>query len=162
MNHSHQIVGQSAGDSTALHQYLERELQSGGYDAIAEELNEAAILRWNCSESTARRVATSLGIRHRFCDPEPSERAILGIPSREELEQQFGLGKIINSAATRQLDAAQKNYWPIREAFWLARLQELGATRILFILGADHIQSFSAFLTREGISFICLEQNWEP
>jgi len=162
MNHSHQLFGQKDGDSAALYSHLSNLLLSRRYDAIAEELNEEAITQWGCNESTARKAANAFGVPHCFCDPDSSERVGIGIPSCENLKKILGIGKFADQKATAKLDAAVKRFWPVREEFWLNRLRQLRCSHALFILGADHVPSFSALLEREAIGFECLNPHWEP
>ncbi|WPH22332.1 hypothetical protein [Variovorax paradoxus] len=162
VNHSHQMVGHPDGNSAALRSYLMREFQRGEYDAIAEEFSEEAIALWGCSESTAKTVGNELGVPHHYCDPTSAEREALGVPTTAELKKRLGIGVAMNHEASARLSAEENRYWPLREAVWLTRLRKLRASRILFILGADHVLSFSALLTVQAVRFNCLNPNWEP
>jgi len=42
------------------------------------------------------------------------------------------------------VNAAERKYWPIREAYWLDRILEEDSERRTFVLGADHVERFCA------------------
>ena len=91
-----------------------------GATVIAEESNEDVLKKFEAKKSVAYTVASQMDIKHVFCEPSNSEREQLGIKS------------------TGKPDDFQK-----REEFWLKKLVILTGERILFIIGAYHVQSFS-------------------
>ena len=91
-----------------------------GATVIAEESNENVLNKFEANKSVAYTVASQMNIKHVFCEPSNSEREQLGIKS------------------TGNPDDFRK-----REDFWLKKLVTLKGEKILFILGADHVESFS-------------------
>lgn len=159
-NHGYQLYGREGAVDFQL--FLADLLRTGEYDAIAEELSEESVAKWKASDSTARLVASSFGVQHHFCDPTTAERSAMGIPSSEELRESLKLRTVLTHEQRALLDAEERKYWPAREAFWLRRLKSLGARRTLFILGSDHVRSFSSLLDCEAVSYICLHERWGP
>lgn len=91
-----------------------------GATVIAEELNEDVLNKFGATKSVADTVASQMNIKHVFCEPSISEREQLGMKG------------------TNNPDDFSR-----REDFWLNKLVTLKGERILFILGADHVESFS-------------------
>jgi hypothetical protein len=105
---------------------------------IGEEMNKEGLKRHFClAESFARQVADELGIEHRYCDPDSATRKRLGIP-----ESEAG--------------------WPQRERYWLEQLQALNRFPALFIMGAEHFESFRDLLRQAGFEAIEVERDWVP
>jgi hypothetical protein len=101
-------------------QFLETKANEFHITLIAEELNEDALKLSRASKSTVQDVAKRLGLIHLFCDPTIAERKQLRIHKDQDL----------------------------REEHWLSRLSNYrdGET-ILFVCGADHLETFSKKLT---------------
>jgi hypothetical protein len=87
---------------------------------------------------------------------------MLSIPSNQQIRDLLKVGAVMNHEQTARFDAEQKKHWPVREDFWFQRLKALGANHTLLVLGTDHVESFSALLNREAVSFVCLHERWEP
>ena len=159
-NHFHQAVGNRKGRPDAFQSYLVGLARSNKYDAIAEELSVEAIPKLGGTDSVARLVSQDIGIKHLFCDPTSSERVEIGIRSEDTIKQLLQIGKLMNANESREVDAELKRDWPAREEFWLRKLRTLRASNILFIVGSDHVKTFSELLDRQRICFICLEERW--
>lgn len=82
-------------------------------DLLAEEFTEESVRSSNARGSVARNVASSLCIKHMFCDLNAKERRQLAIETNDQ-----------------------------RELLWLARLGESSASTAVFICGDNHIDSF--------------------
>ena len=98
-----------------------------GATVIAEESNEDVLNKFKANKSFAYTVASQMNIKHVFCEPSISER------------EQLGIKCIGNPDDIRT-----------REDFWLKKLVTLKGERILFILGADHVKSFSELAKKAG------------
>ncbi|MCZ6804409.1 MAG: hypothetical protein O7D86_10865 [Proteobacteria bacterium] len=103
-------------------------------NVLAEELNEEVLDKFNASDSTARALAKELNIEHIFCEP--------SITRREEL----GIKNIGNP----------DNY-ELRENEWLTKLTEFTDKTIVFVIGAEHIDTFSSRAIEEGYSVKILD-----
>ena len=77
-------------------EYLENVTSANDVELIAEEFNQEALLMNDTNICVARNVSKELEVEHRFCDPDSSERAKIGIPSEKEIKKQLGLGIILN------------------------------------------------------------------
>jgi len=102
-----------------------------GIDLIAEEFSEHVIELNHAQDSTARHTAREIGIPHLFSDPNPHERQELGIKNNAD-----------------------------REKEWLRRIINSGNSRILFICGDDHLESFKSLLNSAGHNAEILASNW--
>ena len=83
------------------------------------------------AESIARQLAKQLNIEHRFCDPNTEERNKLKIDSI-----------------------------PKREQVWLERIQDLKNSKILFICGSLHLNTFKNLLENSDIKTDILSNGW--
>ena len=109
--------------------FLDGVARSIGATVIAEESNEDVLSKFEAKKSVAYTVASQMNIKHLFCEPSNFEREQLGIKS------------------TGNPDDFRK-----REDFWLKKLVTLKEERILFILGAGHVESFSERAENAGFS----------
>lgn len=100
---------------------IQTQCKSRNVELVAEEFNDYFIMSSNATDSTARCAATGLGVPHLFCDPDPQERERLHIETDN-----------------------------CREEEWLRRLVSSGKTRILFICGDSHVDTFTSKLTASG------------
>lgn len=131
-------------------------------DLIAEELNIEAIQLWKADDSVARRVAENLNIDHIFCDPDSVQRKTLGIKSRKEIAQELGYGCTLTSQQSFEVDNIEKSFWETRERYMLERLLEHKFAKCIFLIGANHVDRFSALIMDNGIQCIIIEKNWQP
>jgi hypothetical protein len=99
---------------------------------IAEEFNEDVIKRNHATSVTAKEVAKQLGIDHRFSDPTVQQRKDLGI------------GKDLDR----------------REEFWIRSLKDDLNRDIIFICGADHLDTFHKKLTANGLEVEILPEQF--
>jgi hypothetical protein len=58
-------------------------------------------------------------------------------------------------------DEEQRKQWPIRECFWLTELRQANGTCCVFILGAQHVDSFRTLLAKAGFDVTIKHRNWE-
>lgn len=161
-NHAHQLSGYRDGAAETLNTYLKGIVDTEAIDLLAEELNEEAVKRFRASDSTARLVALERKLAHIFCDPNTSERRALGIPTVEELLDKLGYGCNPSDEEKANLEIETRRYWPIRENFWLKKLSSCSSNRCLFVLGSNHVQSFSLLLSEHGIQNQVKVGRWEP
>jgi hypothetical protein len=99
---------------------------------IAEEFSQQALDNLSKAHnlsvvSTVKAVADTLGVEHRFCDPDDAERLRLGLP--DPYLDHYG-------------ESEKPRFDRIRECYWLSRLVEVSNRDVLFVCGAEHVQSF--------------------
>ena len=161
-NHSHQLIDYDHGDAQKFAQYLSTVCESKSIDFVAEELNEESIALWEAKGSTARLVSLRFSIPHKFCDPDSKQRKKIGILSDEELKTNLGFGKCLTEKQSVTFEEEKRKTWPIRENFWLESIRNSAHTNCLFIVGKNHVQSFSRLLSSQGYAVEILNDNWEP
>lgn len=145
LNHAHQLEGYKQGEFDTFRRYLTSFCVNGKIDLIAEELNQETIALWKAKGSVAKTVAKSLSIEHLFCDPELQDRRRLGIFSSLEISLNLGYRRALTHKQSAIFDAELRKGWPIREKCWLDQLGRVLFQRCAFILGAEHVDTFSAF-----------------
>ncbi len=112
--------------------FVESKAKTLNVTLLAEEFNEDAMKDSCASESTVRAIAKQLGIRHLFCDPTRAQR------------KERGIGKDI----------------ALRENYWLARLNAHRTENILFVCGADHVETFGKKLIQDGYQVQVLSEQF--
>jgi hypothetical protein len=72
---------------TQFAQHLKEQAKKLKITLIAEEANEEKLCKDKAKTCAGRDVSKELGIEHRFCDPNSSERKDIGIPSEYEIRE---------------------------------------------------------------------------
>jgi hypothetical protein len=113
---------------------LERLVLQHSIKGMAEEMSlDGMGIHRSVGGSLGYFIARDLGIPHLYCDPSRQKRQELGITSLQD-----------------------------REGHWLDQLHTFSGFPCLFILGADHVSSFSALLQQNGFEATVLIHDWEP
>jgi hypothetical protein len=113
---------------------LQRLVSRHSIKGIAEEMSlDGMGMHRSVGGSLGFFIARDLELPHLYCDPSRPEREELGITSLED-----------------------------RERYWLDQLRTFSGFPCLFILGADHVSTFSDLLQRDRIEALVLIHDWEP
>ena len=142
----------------ALKPFLESLCRDFNIRAVGEEMNEEALTEKNCTFSIPMQIASALKIPHRFCDPNRTERAKLGIRQENEIRIQAWLSS--STLSDSELAARVTESYAMRERYWLAQLCELNVWPVLFICGADHVSSFCELLKQQSIAAHVAAEDW--
>jgi hypothetical protein len=151
-SHTIQIADQ------ALKPFLESLCRDLNIRAIAEEMNEEALAENNCTSSIPMQIASALKMPHRFCDPNRTERAKLGIRQENEFRIQAWLSG--STLSDSELAAHVTESYAMRERYWLEQLRELDVWPVLFICGADHVLPFCELLNQQSIAAHVAVEDW--
>lgn len=127
-------------------------------NGIAEEMNEVALLEHNASTTIAKTVALELRIGHQLSDPPPNIRKSLGIQSENYIRAIGHLKKLSND----DIEAEILRAYRIRESYWLSQLQIFNSYPVVFICGANHVESFTSILLGNSCEVIVAAPDWEP
>ena len=162
-NHRNQLLGCKDGDGRSMEFkcYLSNLCDIESIDLLAEELSEEALKLLKATGSVVRQLATEHRIKHIFCDPNSDQRRELGIPKPEELKSKFGYGRCLKPNQQAKMEAEERKYWPIREDFWLDKVSAITANKCLFVLGPDHVDSFSVLLSNRGFNTEIKIHKWD-
>jgi len=101
---------------------------------VAVESNAEVLEKFNATESVPKLLADANKIKHIFCEPSLDDRRHLGITNIGNTED-----------------------YEKREKVWLQRILPYKGERILLILGAEHISSFSMLAESSGFSLNTIE-----
>ena len=118
--------------------------------------------RWE-GKSVAQKVAAELGLKELlFCEPDSEQRKLLGIEDERliELERDFERRISADEAKRRIRESRTK-----REHYWLKRLREKvpkSEYPVLFICGAEHVDTFSKLLEENDFNVTCICKDWKP
>jgi hypothetical protein len=113
--------------------FLRQSAQRQHVQVIAEEMSLEALAKRNLiGGSLPSQIAKELGLVHRYCDPDNPTRQEKGISG--------------NLA---------------REAYWRDQILSLGLFPVLFVCGANHVESFSAILCESMVSVEIIDRDWE-
>ncbi len=148
----------SENDITDFKDLLRRSCRQFGICAMAEEMNMEALGQRSLNISTCKQIAEELRIAHRYCDPEFNQRTALGIIEEADIHiQQFREGFDDTEKARRIRCEYAK-----RERHWLTNLLTLRIFPILYVCGANHVESFESLLTARGLRCLTLNERWPP
>lgn len=139
--------------------FIQNAAQLHEVDGIAEESShEVEILR---GKSIARRVAETAkpSLVYIPCEPSRQERKALGIPTDVDILRNAPreLGPELEAHRAAEL----LRYFPTREKFWIERLRQFPLPSILFVLGANHVQTFTRRLAESGIPWEIVSLDWQ-
>ncbi len=146
--------------------YLKQQVLKLKISLIAEELSEEALRKYKGNNSTAKLVAKELNVIHLFCDPNTNERKLAGIPPKEEIKNEIEKNIPKNYIHRYQLrdektNEEMKKYHTIREKFWVEKIKNYLNQGILFICGAEHVQSFEKLLLENKCKASILIMDWD-
>jgi hypothetical protein len=141
LNHKYQLglggaipVEGTPEEFAEFEQFMRDSIDTYRVRAIAEEMSPAALKKHFISgDSVPCRLAGVAGLAHRYCDPDPETRKRLNIESNDQ-----------------------------RERYWIQELTSLDVFPVLFVLGGDHIDSFSTLLREGGFTASTVVRDWQP
>jgi hypothetical protein len=122
---------------------------------IAEEDNEQ-FLAERSEISVSKQIADDKAIEHRFCDPNTKERCAIGYKNFMSIALDLWMVEpdLSNDQLTCKARAIEiALYFPVREQFWLNRLQGCRDANAIFACGDIHIESFGRLLDTEHIPY---------
>lgn len=134
--------------------FLKQKVKKLHITCIAEEYSKFACQQKNIQESTTKKLCRTLGIKHKYCDPDDKQRLRLGLPNSEEREKEINiefrrLFNINKNSPTATMNLARNNihkkYSPIREEYWLSKIKVIKGN-IIFVCGSGHLKSFFGLL----------------
>lgn len=142
--------------------YLAQKIKGLKVRLIAEEFSQETLERNGVEKTISQEVASSFGVRHKLCDPDSRERRELRIPSREEIKAKLNIRGAVfaNSEQDRRIEEEKRKYHPVREKFWFDQIRGESPTTILFVCGADHLESFQSLLSKSGYKAIILPKKF--
>ncbi|MBK1888448.1 hypothetical protein Undi14_00275 [Undibacterium sp. 14-3-2] len=127
-------------------------------DAIAEELSEQSLSEVGATASVPQLLARGLGLVHLFCDPNRDERRTLGIFDDNAIRLSgFPSKKPDETEIQRRIDESCR----FREEEWLRRLQALPSSQILFVCGANHVNTFQLLAIDAGFKVSVAYADWK-
>jgi hypothetical protein len=159
-NHAHQLPGNPSGRADLFREFVAQQARACRVDLIAEEMSREALAKWKVEKSSVQAAAESVHVKHLLCDPDSAERKALGIPSYEELKAARGASHL-SGEDEELLKNDERTYWPIREKEWLKRVANINHRRVLFVIGPDHVESFSFLLQEACYRVQVLSVRWE-
>jgi hypothetical protein len=153
-SHDYQIPGNAgANDFQAVLENLSRE---HSVRAIAEEHSLDALRMANALETICKKVARRLGLQHAYCDPGIEDRKSLGVQQENDIKMRKFHDRSIDFQNELRISHLK------REQFWMDRVCELNCWPLLFVCGANHIESFSTLSRKQGAVVLIVENDWSP
>jgi hypothetical protein len=138
-NHTYQLGVRPWGDisENAISEYrgfLLETIKRYAIVGIAEKMNVSALKIHRVEgDSVAFDLAAELNIAHRYCEEERG----------------------IQEARTNKKPHTQ------REQYWIGQLETFNAFPAIFLLGSDHIGSFTNLLNKSGFQSVVLADDWK-
>ena len=122
---------------------------------IVEEDNEEFLAN-RAEISISREVAAEAsGVEHRFCEPNNKERSEIGSKNFSSIALELSMAESLSdeelNCKARAIEIAR--YFPIREQFWLKRLNDCHGADAILVCGDMHLESFGNLLRDDGIPY---------
>jgi hypothetical protein len=146
-------------DAVAFQSFLISSAGAVNATAICEELSREALKAVDATVSVPETVAANLGLPHLFCDPDRAERRTLGIMDDNQVRVQ---AEFFERPKPTEAEIQERilQHYQLRESEWHRRIIDSGNTKILFICGSNHVDSFLALLQSNGIRGSLLCTDW--
>jgi hypothetical protein len=144
--------------ASAFADFIRNSLDSSNATAIAEEMSLEALAQKGASQSICCGIANERGIRHLYCDPDNETRSRLQIQGENDIR----LAGFLNDLAEKIINQDVRVSHDRRECYWLSRIIDFNLWPILFICGANHVDSFAAKARTATFSIEVLERDWSP
>ncbi|MCU1303587.1 MAG: hypothetical protein JWQ87_3871 [Candidatus Sulfotelmatobacter sp.] len=149
----------------AFTQCLRASIQQVEPVVIAEEHSEE-VLRQLGRVSIAKEIAEWEHIEHRFCDPPPHRRLVIGYKGSSEIEVEMSMQSRWDLPHEERRLVARAieigRYFSIREKFWVECLNVslCREKEVVFACGDLHIESgsFTKLLEHEGVPYQIVER----
>lgn len=123
---------------------------------LAEENNIEAQKERGLPDSLTWKVAQSISISHLYCDPDRVQRNEAGIRQANDVRIAGFLDDLDEDEIAAQIDDSYK----LRELFWLNEIGRIGMWPVLFVCGANHVQSLAEQAGSMGIQVHVLYEDW--
>ncbi len=148
----------SAEEEAAFISLLKELASRSKVAALAEEMCEEIMVRQPRLESTCATAARDLKIAHLYCEPSQSVREQLGVRGHNAIEQDAWFYRW----PPEQKLAERAKEFAIRENYWSVQLVRADTWPVLFVCGAEHIQSFSTMLKFHEVESRVVCNDWTP
>jgi hypothetical protein len=107
-------------------------------------------------ESIPRNIALLHGIDPMLCEPLDDEKAPIGYKNNLDIKQELAIAGLLCDCPLDLQDAAVlaveiATMFPLRESFWIDKLKDHLQMEVIFVLGENHIDSFSCRLRALGV-----------
>lgn len=159
-SHIYQMTKSSTPEGKEIKSYL-CELCSGHHIvAIGEEMSIETLEGYESKESVPMSLTLDLGLQHCFCDPSPAEKIRLNI--QQENDVRTHAQGFLHNCSEDEINTRIQDEYKKREKYWLEQLQSFDKWPLLFICGANHVESFSKLLIATGIEVLVASKDWEP
>jgi hypothetical protein len=155
-SHTYQRPGNP--DAGTFEGFIKSLLDSSNFAAIVEEMSAQALSEQGAALSICKRVADEQGVRHLYCDPDRQTRSRHEIRQENEIRATAHFKRISEQEILKQIQASYDR----REQYWLDRILELDCWPVLFVCGANHVDSFGAKVKAGGLSAKVLISDWSP
>jgi hypothetical protein len=149
----------------AFAQCLQASIQQVKPVVIAEEHSEE-VLKLLGRVSIAKEIAEREHIDHRFCDPPPCQRIVIGYKGSSDIEVEMSMESRWDLPYEERRLVARAieigRYFPKREKFWFECLNVslCREKEVVFVCGDLHIESgsFTRLLEHEGVPYQIVER----
>jgi hypothetical protein len=155
---SHKYQLPDNADASAFANLIRSSIDSSDAAAIAEEMSLEALAQKGASQSICSEVANERAIRHLYCDPDNETRNRLTIQGENDIRLAGFFNNLSEGEIEKNIHASHDR----RELYWLSRILQFNCWPIIFICGANHVDSFSAKIRAGNLSPEVLERDWSP
>jgi len=143
-------------DRLTFHQFLRNLCRDYFIQAIAEEMNTDALLEKGCDESIPKMIADELTLSHCYADPNISVRNRLMILQENDVNAKGWLEAWTKQKIREQIQIEYVK----RERYWIEQIIKHNVWPLLFVCGANHIESFSLLVQSAGLDMKIISKDW--
>ncbi|HHC6615580.1 TPA: hypothetical protein ACN311_004899 [Vibrio parahaemolyticus] len=146
---------------------IQRDMSHSGFKSYIEDLISQFGIKVIAEEIDVDSIPSQLAEKHNLqyinIEPNPAERAALGIPSLNLIEHSIfrEFDDFDSEEAQAECERRKQEAYRSREQEWLKRVESIQANPILVICGANHFEPFSELLEQSGISVTKHCSLWE-
>lgn len=162
VEHRVQSISVGAGETADHTKYrlcLEQAIHKYRPTVVAEEYSDdalriSAFVKGGTQEFFTRKIATARSVKHLLCDPDVKTKYSAGYQERTGWGIQISQLRTRESPSEQTLLAAALEVvrdFPIREAYWLQKLQDCLEEGVVFVCGDSHVDTFGGRLKDNGI-----------
>jgi hypothetical protein len=124
--------------------------------AIEESEDTLFVRNGVADESIPRNIARQHAIESMLCEPSNDEKVRIGYRHNSDICQEMFVTDLLRNCPPNLEQAAVlaveiATMFPLRESFWIEKLKDHLQMEVIFVLGENHIDSFSCRLRALGV-----------
>ncbi len=147
---------QQTDPSPEFEAYIKEIFSSHDIRSLGEEMSLDGLSDVGESKTILKCFADRMHIPHKYCGITREERAQRGILGLQDIDIQ----KFQYDWSQSKVEQETQRYFNMIEDAWIEKLSSAFVDPMLFVCGADHLDSFADKATKHGFTAIILERKF--